>query len=333
MKQILSLLIALSALHLHAAHPGAATRSILHTDPHYAALSPEERASFEHRVTEIANIPSCHFGIPCSTTTIERFPAALYNNPNFKTLGLRPSKLASFKRRSSAKELTMLPGSPDIKQYNHAYALQQIEATGLLKKPFHEWELSDLRRVNGWLSRQQVALPGKFRTQSLALRIASGLPETTVRDIAQRFARVSQTKKDKELLAKSTYLLSEPNAIEPELTQWFDDTKARLERIQANKVSQIIHFELNVVGHLHFYLHKIHAWKKANTPTACVLGNVILMQHGVKPIIFTDKQAYKAAFHSVLTPEKAKQEVFGNYIKSLILAQQQPKTATPSTSN
>lgn len=333
MKKLHYVLAALGIMHLHTTHIYGAASSSIFTNPQYAALAPEEKAAFERRVAELSKTPSCHFGIPCSATPIERFPASLYNNPNFRNVGLRPGRLATLKRKTSAQILTFRPDT-DIEHYNHVYALQQIEESGLLKKPFHAWELADLSRVNGWLTRLQVAKPGQFRTQGLPLRIVAGLPDTTVHEIARRFSHPTQhTKEDEKFLTESTYLLSEPDAIEQELTQWFNDTQTRLNRIAENKVSQIIHFELNVVGRLHFYLHRIHAWEKKNRATACILGNIILMQHGVKPIIFTDKEAYKKMFHSNLTLEDARQELLGNYIKSLILAQQQHKVSAPSSSN
>jgi hypothetical protein len=329
MKQLLYIIAALS---LHITNVYAASTSSVSVNAQYAALAPEERAVFERRIVELAKTPSCHYGIPSIAGAIERFPAALFNNPNFRNMRLRPGRLDTLKRKACAKTLTLQPDT-DIKLLNHVYALQQLQETGLLTKPFHTWELADLSRVNGWLSRLRTANPGKFRTHGLPLRIISGIPDATVRDIAKRLAHFTHTKEDERLLTATTYLLSEPEMIEPELSQWFKETQERLQRIQENKVSQIIHFELNVVGHMHYFLHKIHAWEKANTATACFLGNVIQMQHGVKPIIFTDKKEYKKMFYSNLTPEKARQEIFGNYIKSLILAQQKPKSSASSSSN
>lgn len=334
MKQLLYVLIALGTMHLHTIHLSAADTP-MHANALYTALSPKEKAVYDERIAILAKTPTCHFATPCRTTPLKRFPVELYGNHNFGTRTWGPGTLAAFKRTAMRATIANTQKiEPDMQRaYDYAHALQAIEMTGLIEKPFHTWQLADLSRVNGWLTRLQNETPGALRTEELPVRIISGLPESMVQYVNGLLAKSFHTQQDRQILERSIYVLSKPDAIEPELAEWFTQTQGRLKRVYANPISRMIHFELNVIGHLHYYLHRIRPWKQENTATACLLSNVILMQHGVEPIVYTDKSAYKKMFHTKLTDDQARQEVLGNYIERLVTAQYQQKNSAPGTSN
>lgn len=269
-----------------------------------------------------------HRAIHSSTEPITHFNAEHYSNVGFEVRFWPPKTLAAYK---NVAPLITKKGCNEHKAFAYVRTLNNIEQSGLLQKPFKSWRLADIIQVNAWLTdlHPKVKHPGAFRTDIPAPLYVR--PFT--KDEYARLEMVDNdpslvTEADRQLLRSKLHPFSPADDVLPMVTKMLCEIKETLLQLKpANPILRQAHHEINIVGFLHQYIRAIRPWPKRNKATARVLGNIILMQHGVEPPTFEDIDAYRtAASQAICTDDQSPLAV---YIRDIIVARQQWKARPP----
>lgn len=271
-----------------------------------------------------------------SATPFDRFDSQSYANYTFATPEpWGPGGLAKCRRKTvGANRYNSRKDPFELKKkLDFVHALREIELSDFINKPASLWTLEDLKHVNGWLTRlhPKVETPGALRTINVRQTIITKL----TRKQQERFETLKKypylmTKADERMFKQTTHLY-------PDHTEVFDKTElmlsgvhAALNTLETDKVGQLNHHELNIVGFLHLHINSIRPWPKRNKATARILGNIILMQHGIKSLIFPDRKAYLRQLCLSLKTNNFRPLTV--YMRNLIIARQQQETQKASTS-
>jgi hypothetical protein len=232
---------------------------------------------------------------------VQAFEGQHYGNSDFKRHDWGLGGLAICRRRTfTATPYNSVRLSDDAKRlYDYVYTLRQLEY-GLLGKQFKDWDLLDIKQVNAWLNRLSEDQPGSLRSHDLPpLKLRTSKKDAKRIDmfLAQPLL---MTTSDKKWLATAVHTYPHPVIIGAKLKHMLQTARESLLKVEADERTQKLHAEIHVAAYIHLQIGSLMPWSKRSEETACILGNVILMQHGVKPIIFDDLTAYRSALYKCI---------------------------------
>lgn len=247
---------------------------------------------------------------------VTKFEPRHYANASFKLHdwglgGLRVClRRASNATQKNAKRMYVHdPANPESpmgltqanrKLYDYVYALREIEKE-LLHKPFKDWRVSDIQEVNAMLTILTTQKPGRFRTQELPMLILDHNTDEDIERIEMCHSNpLHMTAQDKQWIENAVHIFPQSKSLQARMKTMLQTVSKSLRYIEADTATQPLHAEIHTIAYIHHQIASSRPWPKRNKATARVLGNIILMQHGVIPPTFEDETEYRAILHRSL---------------------------------